>query len=78
MKQSNEGGVENAMKINRADDHHETEQLWQVSEQLPFIKSLKSGKTVAQAMEQLDLETAFKEQPSELGCCDGRICHHRF
>lgn len=66
------------MNIKKINGHDQRDRLWQESEQLKFVKDLKAGKTVAEIMAGLDLESAFKDQPDELGCCDGRICHHRF
>ena len=64
------------MNTDHAHDQ-ETEKLWQESENLPFVKGLKEGKTVAEIMEQLDYQRAFKESPTELGCADGRCTEHR-
>lgn len=72
-----QGGKKIPMNTDR-DHKHETDRLWEASEQLPFIKELRAGRTVAEAMEQLDVEQAFKGECNEAGCADGRCQEHRF
>lgn len=80
MKQNNIEGGNKAVNIVDQGHGHEAEaqRLWEESERLKFIKDLKAGKTLAEAMSQFDLAEAFAEQPKRLGCSDGRIYEHRF
>ena len=58
-------------------NNQETNRLWQESEKLPFIKGLKAGRSMAEVMAKFDSRKAFKDNPDELGCSDGRCQGHR-
>lgn len=59
-------------------DNHDLEKLWQESE-TEVVKRLKGCENLEGIIASMAgrLQTAFAEKPVELGCCDGRIAHHR-
>lgn len=59
------------------DHEHETDELWEKSEQSPFISGLREREKVADIMERLDYRPVFEKRSKVLGCSDGRCQGHR-